>query len=176
MLIDFMLRALIAIFFVFGVGAASYLITRTITFFVTQTVLSIVILSVGTFCLSIIILLGLSYYYVYHGWRGQEDIYRRNSSLGKKVAITFDDGPSRDYTPLLLDVLAEKKAPATFFLVGAHVEKYPELTQRIVDEGHELGNHTFRHINVFYASPARLASEIMKTNLVILKATGKYPL
>ena len=59
--------------------------------------------------------------------------------------LTFDDGPHPDYTPQMLDVLARYGARATFFVVGRLVEAYPGTTQRIVDEGHTLGNHTWNH-------------------------------
>ena len=59
--------------------------------------------------------------------------------------LTFDDGPHPVYTPQMLDVLARYGARATFFVVGSLVEAYPGTTQRIVDEGHTLGNHTWNH-------------------------------
>lgn len=61
------------------------------------------------------------------------------------VALTFDDGPNPEYTPLVLDVLKEYNARATFFLVGENIKKYPELTRRIISEGHRVGNHSFSH-------------------------------
>ena len=59
--------------------------------------------------------------------------------------LTFDDGPHPDYTPQMLDVLARYGARATFFVVGSLVEANPGTTQRILDEGHTLGNHTWNH-------------------------------
>jgi peptidoglycan/xylan/chitin deacetylase (PgdA/CDA1 family) len=61
-----------------------------------------------------------------------------------KVALTFDDGPSR-WTPLVLDLLREHEARATFFVIGQRVREHPDLTKRIVAEGHELGSHTLTH-------------------------------
>ncbi len=66
----------------------------------------------------------------------------------KKVALTFDDGPDNVYTPQILDVLKQEHAEATFFLIGMQVQKYPGLAQRIRDEGHAIGNHTFTHPNI----------------------------
>jgi len=63
----------------------------------------------------------------------------------KKVALTFDDGPSPEYTPLLLTKLAEYRVPATFFLIGRNLKSHPEIGRRIVQEGHEVGNHTWNH-------------------------------
>ena len=61
------------------------------------------------------------------------------------VYLTFDDGPHPEVTSEVLDILAQNGAPATFFCVGQNVEKHPEIVQRIRDEGHEIGNHTYGH-------------------------------
>lgn len=61
------------------------------------------------------------------------------------VALTFDDGPHPEFTPKVLDVLKEHKAKATFFLVGDNIKKYPDLTRRIIKEGHRVGNHSMSH-------------------------------
>jgi peptidoglycan/xylan/chitin deacetylase (PgdA/CDA1 family) len=61
------------------------------------------------------------------------------------VAITFDDGPNTEETPLVLDILETWHAPATFFLQGNHVEQHPETVQRIARAGHEIGNHGYDH-------------------------------
>lgn len=70
-------------------------------------------------------------------WRGSR---RRNL-----VALTFDDGPRSRFTPRVLDLLRGAGARATFFLEGRRVEKHPDLVRRIVDEGHEIGNHGYEH-------------------------------
>ena len=64
---------------------------------------------------------------------------------GNYIALTFDDGPYPPYTDRLLDVLKEKKAHATFFLVAEQAQKYPELVKRMLAEGHTVGLHAFRH-------------------------------
>lgn len=65
----------------------------------------------------------------------------------RKVAyLTFDDGPVPQVTPQVLDILAQEQVPATFFMVAQNAERYPELVQRIVAEGHRIGNHTYHHI------------------------------
>ena len=74
------------------------------------------------------------------------DMY--GGSAQKRVAITFDDGPDPEWTPKILDVLKAKGARATFFLIGAEAQKYPGLTKRIYEEGHEIGNHTFTHPDI----------------------------
>lgn len=67
----------------------------------------------------------------------------------KKIFLTFDDGPIPGLTDWLLDLLAEKEVRATFFCVGQNIKKHPELFQRIVNEGHAVGNHSFNHLNGF---------------------------
>jgi peptidoglycan/xylan/chitin deacetylase (PgdA/CDA1 family) len=62
------------------------------------------------------------------------------------VYLTFDDGPIPQSTPFLLKTLADFKIKATFFMVGQNVLRYPDLFKQIVDEGHQVGNHTFNHI------------------------------
>jgi len=64
---------------------------------------------------------------------------------GNAIYLSFDDGPHPEHTPRLLDLLARHGARASFFLVGKRVERHPQLVQRIVDEGHMLGNHSFTH-------------------------------
>ena len=71
-----------------------------------------------------------------------------------EVALTFDDGPGR-WTAEILDTLKERHAPATFFLIGDQVVNHYGLTRRIVDEGHEIGNHTFTHPDLSRTSPWR---------------------
>src|SRR5467141_2397998 len=62
-----------------------------------------------------------------------------------KIAITFDDGPDQRWTPKILDILKEKKAPATFFVIGMDASQWPEIVKREYAEGHEIGNHTYTH-------------------------------
>ena len=66
------------------------------------------------------------------------------------VYLTFDDGPIPEATPFILDVLRDEGVKATFFCVGDNVRKHPELFQRILDEGHRVGNHTHNHITTLY--------------------------
>lgn len=69
------------------------------------------------------------------------------SNEDKTVYLTFDDGPVPDVTPWVLDQLKLYEQKATFFCVGENVEKYPKIFQRILEEGHSVGNHTFHHLN-----------------------------
>ncbi|MDP2088706.1 MAG: polysaccharide deacetylase family protein [Flavobacteriaceae bacterium] len=65
----------------------------------------------------------------------------------KKLYLTFDDGPTPEITPFILQQLKQFNAKATFFCVGENVEKYPEIFQQIISEGHSVGNHTNNHLN-----------------------------
>ncbi len=89
------------------------------------------------------------------------DMYGGTSQ--KKVAITFDDGPDPTWTPRILDVLKEKNAKATFFLIGLEVEKYPGIAKRIYKEGHEIGNHTFTHPDISNVSKRYFEVELNLT-------------
>ncbi len=88
------------------------------------------------------------------------------------MALTFDDGPSPYNTPSVLATLASYGVKATFFLVGVNVQSFPALARRIVDEGHELGNHSVYHSP--YRSSA-LASQIGPNQSIIRNATGVTP-
>ena len=93
----------------------------------------------------------------------------------KMVALTFDDGPYSPYTEQLLDVLKDYGVPATFFVVGKNVEKYPELVKRIADEGHQLGNHTYNHVDLLKTDRKTMAEEIDRTSRAVKAAAGVTP-
>ena len=95
------------------------------------------------------------------------------SCTEKMVAITFDDGPSQLTTPVLLKGLKERGICATFFLVGENAVDNPGLVKQMSQEGHVIGNHTFSHIILNRVSMKNALEEIMKTNEVIEKITGK---
>ncbi|MFB4282807.1 bifunctional polysaccharide deacetylase/glycosyltransferase family 2 protein [Nonomuraea sp. MTCD27] len=92
----------------------------------------------------------------------------------RTVALTFDDGPDPVWTPRLLDVLKRHGAKATFFAVGARVAENPALARRIVDEGHELGNHTYAHADISGVPAWRLRLEASLTQKAIAGATGVH--
>lgn len=175
MYLDIFVRSLIVLIFVSGSVVVSFFITRVLAFLIPHPLVSDIFLWTGTIGFSALTLMGVAYFYVYHGFGAQADIFRKNPALGKKVVLTFDDGPSKDYTPEILRILREKGVQATFFLVGSQVEKYPEIARQVAEEGHGVGNHTFGHITVPHAPPTQLASQIMRTNLAILQHTGRYP-
>jgi peptidoglycan/xylan/chitin deacetylase (PgdA/CDA1 family) len=96
---------------------------------------------------------------------------------GKRLALTFDDGPS-DYTPAVLDLLKQYHIKATFCVVGEQVQSYPKATKRIVDEGHSLCNHSMHHDDLGNVSLARIRADLTETDNAIAKAvpgaTVKY--
>ena len=102
----------------------------------------------------------------------QMDPYKE---LNKNVAITFDDGPDPDYTPKLLDGLKERNVKATFFLLGEQIEKYPEIVERMHEEGHMIGTHSYEHVNLSKLSDAKAMEQVNKTNQLIFELTGEYP-
>jgi cellulose synthase/poly-beta-1,6-N-acetylglucosamine synthase-like glycosyltransferase/spore germination protein YaaH/peptidoglycan/xylan/chitin deacetylase (PgdA/CDA1 family) len=91
---------------------------------------------------------------------------------GHKLILTFDDGPSEEWTPKILDILEEKKVPATFFIVGINAENNIPILQRIYKDGYEIGNHTFTHNNIAKQSPERTELEMKTTRLLIEAVTG----
>jgi peptidoglycan/xylan/chitin deacetylase (PgdA/CDA1 family) len=99
----------------------------------------------------------------------------RGPQQGKRVSLTFDDGPAVQFTEQVLDILREHHVPATFFVCGKNVEEHPDLLRRIVAEGHEVGNHTYSHLYIFFKSRRRVAEEIDRTQEIIEKVTGFRP-
>lgn len=79
----------------------------------------------------------------------------------KYIALTFDDGPSGRYTRMLLEGLSQRNVKATFLLCGYRMQQYPEITQRIFDEGHEIGYHGFSHDSMKDMSRRSIAGELM---------------
>lgn len=92
---------------------------------------------------------------------------------GHKIILTFDDGPSADFTPKILDILEKEKVPATFFVVGLNAEQHIPLLKRIYKDGYEIGNHTFTHGNIALMSPDRAELEMKATRLLIECITGR---
>ena len=100
-------------------------------------------------------------------------LYHQGAGGEHQVAITFDDGPDPQWTPKILDILKAANAKAAFFLVGVNAEKYPGLVRRIVNEGHEIGNHTYYHPNLALAWPEHVRLELNATQLLIETITGR---
>lgn len=113
--------------------------------------------------------------WVYRGFGAQLDVFRHGNPHLPYVALTFDDGPDSRYTPEVLRILAQEQVPATFFLVGAHAERYPELVRQIQRQGHEIGSHTYSHRNLFLLPRPATEREIVKTEEVLRRLTGDRP-
>jgi len=93
----------------------------------------------------------------------------------KIVALTFDDGPYSPYTGQILDILQERQVQATFFLVGANAAQHPQLVNRIVAQGHQIGNHTYTHVDLLKLDRAAAIAEIDRTNTVLQAEVGFAP-
>jgi peptidoglycan-N-acetylglucosamine deacetylase len=102
-------------------------------------------------------------------------IYTHAQIHGPYLAMTFDDGPSAEYTPRLLALLKARHLKATFFLIGQNVQAHPDLVRRIIAEGHEVGNHTWDHPQLSKLSDERATDEIEKTQDAIRAACGVTP-
>jgi len=100
-------------------------------------------------------------------------LYHQGAGGEHQVAITFDDGPDPRWTPKILDILKAANVKAAFFLVGVNAEHYPGLVRRIVDEGHEIGNHTYYHPNLALCWPEHVRLELNATQLLIESITGR---
>lgn len=100
----------------------------------------------------------------------------RKTNTPKRIALTFDDGPDMVNTPLLLDILKEEGVLATFFVVGNQVERYPEMTLRIFNDGHFIGNHSWTHADLSKLSNEDIINlELAPTSKAIERLTGYYP-
>ena len=93
----------------------------------------------------------------------------------KYMALTFDDGPYPPYTGRLLDVLKEKKIRATFFLVGEQARMHPDLVRRMVDEGHTVGLHAFRHRDFLKLTEEEKEKDLQQGKEILQSITGKKP-
>ena len=100
-----------------------------------------------------------------------KDICWKVPQAENNLYLTFDDGPHPICTPLVLDILKELNIKASFFCVGKQVKLYPEIYQRILNEGHQVGNHSFSHLNGWkthiddYLSDVALAKELINSSL-----------
>ncbi|WP_278019959.1 polysaccharide deacetylase family protein [Flavobacterium ginsengisoli] len=91
----------------------------------------------------------------------------------KKIALTFDDGPSI-YTLEVLELLKKYNAKATFFCIGKNIETHPEILQKVIDEGHFVGNHSYSHSKFFdFYNAKKITEELQKTDALLEKFTSK---
>ncbi len=113
-------------------------------------------------------------------WKGI-DRYDPNQALlsegdpnRREVALTFDDGPDTRYGPQIAAILKDKKAAATFFLVGMRVKEHPEVVRRLAAEGFELANHTYNHQSLPALKPHQIANELRLCDADIFEASGQH--
>jgi peptidoglycan-N-acetylglucosamine deacetylase len=83
------------------------------------------------------------------------------------VYLTFDDGPHPIITPFVLDILKQFNAKATFFCIGKNVADHPEVYQRVIDEGHAIGNHTYHHVNSWKVKSEQYLENIIEAERII---------
>ncbi len=104
------------------------------------------------------------------------DTYTRVRISRPVVALTFDDGPHPEYTPKLLDILKARQIKATFYVLGPNVKRYPHIVRRMVEEGHEVGNHSVNHPVLARMSEEGVRRELRDCHEAIVEATGVAPL
>jgi len=112
--------------------------------------------------------------------------WHRNSSVFGSVlsrlpgdeqlaCITFDDGPNPVTTPRILDILQREGVRATFFVLGRHADRWPELVKRMADEGHQLGNHGYHHRKLHRRTPGYVRDDLTRGADAIKRASGVRP-
>lgn len=102
-------------------------------------------------------------------------IFSGTTACGKKIALTFDDGPHPVKTPKILALLEKYGAKATFFIVGSNADAYPEIIAKEAAGGHELANHSYTHPRFSKLTEAEIKAEIERTDAAIKKASGVSP-
>src|SRR5262249_39182167 len=100
-------------------------------------------------------------------------LYHQGVGGEHQVALTFDDGPDPKWTPRVLDILKARGVKAAFFVCGVNAEKYPGLVRQIVNEGNEIGNHTYYHPNLAICWPEHIRLELNSTQLLLETITGR---
>ncbi len=126
----------------------------------------------------LVVLLGLNWYYLASPalfYLRQVDIHWVGYTKEKMVALTFDDGPDPRYTPEILKILKKYNVTATFFVLGENAAKHPEILNDEIDQGHEVGNHTYTHQHLNELTKEQIDEEIIKTDRVMKQVIGDYP-
>jgi peptidoglycan/xylan/chitin deacetylase (PgdA/CDA1 family) len=93
----------------------------------------------------------------------------------KKVALTFDDGPNPETTPEVLELLRHEQVPATFFMLGRHVDRWPDVAREVAAQGHTVGNHGFHHRKLHLRGPAYVRVDLALGTDAIESATQVRP-
>ena len=99
----------------------------------------------------------------------------RAAATHHQIALTFDDGPDPRWTPLALELLGRYQVPATFFLVGARAQRHPHLVHAEHAAGHQIGNHTWTHIDLVTHHPTTVAHQLRRTHNLLTEQTGQAP-
>lgn len=102
-------------------------------------------------------------------------IYKGDNTNGKQIALTFDDGPHKEYTEQILDILDDYNIKATFYVIGVNAEAHPEILQMISQKGHEIGNHTYSHIDCSKTSFEKIRNDIITNHNVIKSICNVEP-
>ena len=128
----------------------------------------------GTLAVSAAVVAGLRL-----GFGSRSQLFGRFPYAGpdteRVVALTFDDGPNEPWTSMILDILADRGVPGTFFQVGRCAQRHPEVTRRVVDEGHVLGNHSLTHELGSYLRDADQRAEATLGRLALAEIAGVAP-
>lgn len=102
-------------------------------------------------------------------------LFRRNPAANDALALTFDDGPCLTATPEILDLLQEQAVPATFFMIGERVRRHPDLARRVFHEGHQIANHSDRHVAFRSLVPSVCQREAEKADRTFRAVVGVAP-
>jgi peptidoglycan/xylan/chitin deacetylase (PgdA/CDA1 family) len=102
-------------------------------------------------------------------------VHKAPRAAGRRVALTFDDGPDPEWTPRIVDALAEERVRGTFFLVGERATRAPEAVRAIVAGGHEVASHGWSHKNLWLCGPRRTAEEIDRAQEALASLSGSAP-
>lgn len=103
-------------------------------------------------------------------WQASRELARR-ARAQRAIVLTYDDGPSDALTPRLADLLKRRQVRATFFVIGRNVNRHPETICRLLNEGHEVGNHSYNHLNAWKTGPFRAVQDI-RNGAHRLKSSG----
>lgn len=123
---------------------------------------------------SIVLFLGLFLLFYIVKMMSDEVIFvNTKETEGKKIALTFDDGPHPIYTSKLLEGLRERGVVATFFVTGANAALYPELVEQMKEDGHVVGNHTYHHVQLSQVGESVFLLELKETNRVLEEILGE---
>lgn len=108
-------------------------------------------------------------------WNTEDGVIISGKTDFKKIALTFDDGPHPSKTDKILDLLEQYHIHATFFVIGQNVAAYPQVVLREIEEGHEIGNHTYSHKSLYRCQKDTVEKEIISTEEILLEKTGYVP-